>query len=224
MSPSLHPDARIQVSDLGEAALLFDSGGEPSVQGQLRIRALAAQVGAWPYVRHVRPGVGNLMVGFDPERTTRLALEPLLRAAWTEVKPEAQVGKQVDVPVRYGGDDGPDLAELARACGLTPAQAVQCHVDGKYVAAAIGALPGYPYLLGLDPRLNLGRRASPRVSVPAGSIVIAGGMCGIITRTSASGWHVIGRSELDFFDPQREPPVLIAPGDTVRFVAVQDAA
>jgi 5-oxoprolinase (ATP-hydrolysing) subunit B len=124
-----------------------------------------------------------------------------------------------EISVRYGGEDGPDLAELARAAEVGEADVVAIHAAPTYIVGFIGFSPGFPYLLGLDPRLATPRLESPRVRVPAGSVGIGGPYTGVYPSATPGGWRVIGRTDVELFDPMRDPPSLLAPGDRVRFVA-----
>ena len=115
--------------------------------------------------------------------------------------------------------DGPDLDDVARQTGLYVGEVVALHAAREYDVELIGFLPGFAYLTPLDPRLVVPRHPTPRVRVPAGSLAIAGPYTGIYPVTSPGGWHLIGRVlEADLFDPLRDPPALLEPGDTVRFV------
>lgn len=127
------------------------------------------------------------------------------------------VSRTIDIPVTYGGDHGPDLPSLAAAKNLTIPELTALHRATEYTVAAIGFSPGFPYLHGLHPQLHHPRHASPR-KVPAGSVAIAGNQAGIYPFASQGGWHVIGRTDLTLFDPHREQPSLLQPGDKVRFV------
>jgi KipI family sensor histidine kinase inhibitor len=129
-------------------------------------------------------------------------------------EPAAPEAKTVEVPVRY---DGPDLADVARLTGLEVDEVVTRHCAAAYVVAFLGFAPGFAYLLGGDPALEVPRRADPRVRVPAGSVAIAGPYSGIYPRRSPGGWQLLGHTELALFDPVRRPPALLAPGDRVRF-------
>jgi len=120
------------------------------------------------------------------------------------------------VAVAYGGAHGPDLENVSAALGMTPEETVRLHSAAHYTVAAVGFSPGFPYLTGLPERLWLPRRASPR-KVAAGSVAIAGGQAGIYPDDSQGGWHVIGRTALELFDPARDEPALLKPGDRVRF-------
>ena len=120
--------------------------------------------------------------------------------------------------MRYGGEHGPDLDALAEHAGLSPREAVELHATAEYRVAMLGFAPGFPYLLGLDPRLAMPRLATPRQRVEAGSVGIGGAQAGIYPRPGPGGWRIIGRTDALLFDPARESPSLLAPGDRLRFV------
>jgi len=137
-------------------------------------------------------------------------------ALWARPPRRRRLGRLVNIPVTY---DGPDLGDIARHCGLSPAEVVQRHEAAEYVVYFLGFQPGFAYLGGLDEALHTPRRTEPRVSVPAGSVGIGGAQTGIYPLASPGGWQLIGRTLTPLFDPQAEPPTLLAPGDRVRFVA-----
>jgi KipI family sensor histidine kinase inhibitor len=124
------------------------------------------------------------------------------------------------VPVRYGGPDGPDLAEVAARTGHSEADVVRLHAAVEYRVFCVGFVPGFPYLGLVPEELALPRRATPRLRVPAGSVAIAGRQTGIYPADTPGGWHLIGRTDLPVWDPGREPPALLQPGARVRFVPV----
>ena len=124
------------------------------------------------------------------------------------------VGREVVIPVIY---DGADLALVAGATGLTVEEVIALHSSGTYLAAFAGFAPGYVYCTGLDPRLQLPRRPSPRTSVPAGSVAIADVYCAVYPSASPGGWHLLGHTDLTLFDLKRPEPALIRPGDRVRY-------
>jgi KipI family sensor histidine kinase inhibitor len=114
--------------------------------------------------------------------------------------------------------DGADLAEVAKETGLSEREVVRLHANARYAVAFCGFAPGYGYLTGLDPRLHLPRRNTPRTKVPAGSVAIAGEYSAVYPRESPGGWHLIGRTDLVVWDVDRDPPQLLVPGTRVRFV------
>ena len=96
-------------------------------------------------------------------------------------------------------------------------EVIELHATHEYVVGFCGFLPGFAYLLGLDPRLHVPRRATPRVSVPSGSVALAGEYTAVYPRSAPGGWHLIGRTNRVLFDLGEEPPALLAPTTRVRF-------
>jgi len=124
----------------------------------------------------------------------------------------------IDIVVTY---DGVDLSDVAAACGLGIDEVVARHGAATYRCAFCGFAPGFAYLAGLDPALRLARRATPRTRVPAGSVAIADVYAAVYPSASPGGWHVIGRTDATMWDAERDPPALVVPGATVRFVAAR---
>jgi KipI family sensor histidine kinase inhibitor len=184
---------------------------------QPRIFPLGDAAREWPHVLEVVPGMNNLTLVFDPLEADREALVRQLQAAWNAVSDVSAPGREVDIPVQYGGEFGPDLQAVASHTGLSVREVVQRHADGEYVVFFLGFQPGFAYMGGLEEALHTPRRASPRLEVPAGSVGIGGEQTGIYPATSPGGWQLIGRTELPLFDPARRPPTLLQPGDRVRF-------
>jgi KipI family sensor histidine kinase inhibitor len=168
-----------------------------------------------------RPGVVELVPGY---RTLLLVAEQGRAEVLDELAadlPELELpdadevaGEPVEIPVRY---DGEDLPEVARLTGLDAEEVVRRHTAPEYTVAFLGFSPGFPYLVGLDPALEVPRRDTPRTSIPAGSVGLAGGQTGIYPTASPGGWQLIGRTEVTLFDPDRDPPALLGPGSRLRF-------
>ena len=129
----------------------------------------------------------------------------------------AVTGDEVTIPVRY---DGADLADVAKAAGLSEDEVVTVHTGPEYTVAFTGFAPGFGYLTGLDERLRLPRRDTPRTRVPAGAVAVAGEFTGVYPRPSPGGWHLLGSTTAPLWDPTQEPPALLRPGTKVRFEAV----
>ena len=121
--------------------------------------------------------------------------------------------------MRYGGDDGPDLVEVARLHDMTEDEVVRLHSDASYVVGFTGFSPGFPYLFGMPSLLATPRLATPRTRIPKGSVGIGGSYTGIYPQATAGGWRLIGRTGVELFDPTRDPPALLPPGAGVRFLA-----
>jgi KipI family sensor histidine kinase inhibitor len=170
------------------------------------------------------PTLRSLLVLYDPLVTGRRELVAALTALTVGAQPAGGgTGVEWSIPVLYGGDDGPDLDEVAGGAGLSAAAAVAVHTGALHRVAMLGHLPGLPYLTGLPSRLHAHRLAEPRTRVAAGSVAVAGGLTCVYPVAAPGGWRVLGRTPMRLFDPAAEPPAALAPGDRVRFVAV-DAA
>ena len=153
-------------------------------------------------------------------RTVLLRGEPSdLRALVDRSEPAditaVEAGDEIEVPVTY---DGPDLADVASHTGLSEDEIVAAHTGAPWTVAFGGFAPGFAYLVGGDERLAVPRRESPRTSVPAGSVGLAGEFSGVYPRSSPGGWQLIGHTDAVMFDVDRDPPALLAPGAQVRFV------
>ncbi|MBT9386181.1 5-oxoprolinase subunit PxpB [Pseudooceanicola sp. CBS1P-1] len=210
-------DHPLSISWLGEAALLAQTPGPMSLEVQRRVWTLERQLAPLPGVADTVLGVHSVLVMMtddaDPE-----ALIARLHAFWSNATADPRPGRLIEVPVSYGGDTGPDLGPVADHHGLSPRALAERHAAGTYTVFALGSQPGFAYLGGLDPALATPRLDSPRLHVEAGSVVIGGAQAGVISCSSPSGWHIIGRTETVFFDPNRAEPALLAPGDRLRFV------
>jgi KipI family sensor histidine kinase inhibitor len=198
----------VRVRRAGDAALLVET--EAPHRLNAAVRGLAR-----PEIVDVVPGAETLLVttrpGTDLARLGAvLAGLPLPEAAETG-------GEPLRVPVIY---DGADLDEVAALTGLSREEVVERHAGARYVVAYLGFSPGFGYLAGLDERLHVPRRDSPRTTVPAGSVAIAGPYAAVYPSSSPGGWRLLGRTDLRLWDPGREPPSLLQPGTQVRFTVV----
>jgi KipI family sensor histidine kinase inhibitor len=159
------------------------------------------------------PAAVTLLVRFDPAVTDPAQIERVLRTT-TADPDETASGELVHIPVRY---DGADLDDVAAHTGLGPRQVIEAHAGRDWTVAFAGFAPGFAYLVNGDPRLAVPRRAESRTRVPAGAVGLAGGFSCVYPRGSPGGWQLIGHTEADMWDIEREPPALLLPGSTVRF-------
>jgi KipI family sensor histidine kinase inhibitor len=162
------------------------------------------------------PAARTVLVSVRPGSSGLTALRDVLAAADLSHPPRREA-REVRIPVRY---DGPDLDLAARTAELSRAELVQLHSAAEYSVAFTGFAPGFGYLVGLPEPLVQARLARPRTAVPAGSVGIAGEFTGVYPRSSPGGWRLLGHTDLALFDPHREPPALLVPGDRVRFEVV----
>ncbi len=174
-------------------------------------------------VAEIVPAYATLAVFYDSLVIGYEEMQSLIDAALAEhADSTSDVGSRspaiVRVQVRY---DGEDLDDVARRTGLGRDEIAEMHSSRAYRAMVIGFVPGFAYLGGLDPRLSLPRRDSPRKRVPPGSVAIADLQTAVYPSATPGGWHIIGTTDAIMFDPHREPPAMLRVGDTVWFDPVQ---
>lgn len=226
---SSNDDHSVIVEPLADHGLLFRFGDQIDADLSQRIVALAERLAGTsePGVLDVIPSYTTLMLILDPATADGDRLQDLVRRTWRDL--ERQPGDvaprdEIVIPVAYGGEDGPDLPDVAAATGLTPDEIVARHAAGRYQVGAIGFAPGFAFLIGLPADLATPRRTTPRTRVPAGSVGIGGAQTGIYSLATPGGWNLIGRTSLRLFDPGREPASLLRAGDMVRFTPVPVSA
>ena len=207
------------VSLLGTTAILFEAPGDFDLSAQRRIWSLAKTAETWSGIKEAVPGMTNLMLTFETPPRDPAALESKLREAWEKSEELHIEGRVFELPVVYGGELGPHLAETAALTGLSIDDLVEIHTSVRYTVFAIGAHLGQGYLGITDSRIWVARRKVPVTSVPAGSVSIGGMQTAVSTWAGPSGWHTLGNTKMTFFDPSNDPPAVLAPGDTVVFQA-----
>jgi KipI family sensor histidine kinase inhibitor len=208
----------------GDAALLLYLGAGIDPGTNLRIRTLAASLveNCPDGVLEVLAAYHCLQVQFDPA-----VIEPAEVKAWasktlagmpTAIEEEPRV---LEIPVVYGDKHGPDLEFVASHTGLDPQEIVARHSAPGYLCYVVGFTPAFPFLGGMDPDLTCPRLESPRLDLPAGAVGIGGAQTGLYPMGGPGGWQIIGRTPSLVYDPRRDPPGLIKPGDRVRFVPTE---
>lgn len=218
------PD-RPAVRAVGDCAYVVEFAHELSLATNSRARALARQVRNLPGVVEVVPALRAVLVVIDPLTASRPDLTDRLHGLAGGVAPQTgEPSRLIEIPVVYGGDAGPDLAEVAHGCGLTAQEVIEYHSAGEYTVFMLGFAPGYPYLGILPASLRTPRLASPRLRVPAGSVAVAETLTGIYPLELPGGWRIIGRTPRALYDPRAPDPILFRPGDRARFVPVPKAA
>ncbi len=205
-------------SVLGTSAVLFEAPGQAmTLETQQRIWALSRQASLWPEVHEAVPGMNNLMLAFAHPPRDIDGLREKLAAAWHAIEPMTLEGRVIELPITYGGEGGPHMADVLAHTGLGIDEVVAIHSAPTYPVYALGSHPGYCYLGGMDPRIATPRRKVPVVSIPGGSVSIGGYQTGVSASAGPSGWNTIGSTRMSFFDPTREEPALLQPGDSIRF-------
>lgn len=214
------------IRPLGDAAVLVELGPIVDLDVNRRVRALArlvvsASAGESGWGAPI-PGGCSLLVPVDPldpgvtVASTRLATLVEELGAMAHMTAAVDEDPEIlEISTRY---DGPDLAAVAEMTGLAPAEIAARHAAVTYTTLFLGFVPGFGYLGPLPPELTTPRRPMPRTQVPAGSVAIAGAQTAVYPLDSPGGWWLIGRTEVPFWDPRREPPALLRPGVRVRFI------
>ena len=208
----------------GDQAITVEFGAEIDLDVNRRVYAFADAVEAagLPGVVETVPSYRSLLVQYDVRSTGFGALKADLLALLDRLlalpgEGEESGGEVFELPVAYGGDEGPDLEDVAEHAGLTPEEVVDIHSGTAYRVYMLGFAPGFPYLGGMDPRIACPRLSTPRVRIAAGSVGIAESQTGLYPMASPGGWRIIGRTPVRLFTPDTEPPVAILSGRYIRF-------
>lgn len=176
-----------------------------------------------PGIVETVPTYCSLMIHYDPDRIScdRLlgTLKELAASVDTAALPPSEV---LEIPVLYGGEMGPDLAHVAENAGISEEEVVKRHSAPEYLIYMLGFTPGFTYLGGLDSSIETPRLKTPRVSIPAGSVGIAGKQTGIYPIASPGGWQLIGRTPVRMYDPLRETPILPRAGQYIHFFPITE--
>ena len=209
----------------GDRALIVEYGEGIDSAVNEKVRAMTALLKrALPAgVEAVIPAYRSLSLLYNPLATSIGRIAKALEARETDLR-ESEIAKprNVEIPVCYGGEFGPDLEIVAAHNSLTLNEAISVHTSVDYHIYMIGFAPGFCYLGGLDRRLHTPRRKTPRTHLPAGSVGIAESQTGMYPQDSPGGWQIIGRTPLRLFAPWREEPFLYQAGDRIRFVSIAE--
>lgn len=216
--------------DAGDSAVTVEFGTTIAPELVAEVAALDHQVslararGELTGVIETMPTFRSLTVLYDPLLTSRAELDPALLSLVAN-KGEAQTaaGRRWRLPACYGGAFGADLEDVAAARGLGADDVVRLHTGAEFTVYMLGFMPGLPFMGGLPEALSMPRRKEPRVRVPAGSVGITGPLTNVYPWESPGGWQLLGRCPVPMFDLALPAPVLLAPGDRVRFEAVTPA-
>jgi KipI family sensor histidine kinase inhibitor len=211
------PDVTIRPAS--DRSILVTFGDEISPAMHRQVLQLTRILHSTRGILNLHPAFSTVLIDFDPRLRTHAEIESLVLERWAASSHEPSGEPRiVEIPVRYGGEFGPDLDDVARHNSLTPERVVELHAAADYLVYFVGFSTCFPYLGGLPAELATPRLSAPRKVVPAGSIGIAGAQAGVYPLASPGGWRLIGRTALRLFDIHAEPPALLRMGDHVRFV------
>jgi inhibitor of KinA len=212
-----------RVVPAGDSALLveFEERIDPAVNARAIGLADAVQAAGLAGVRDVVPTFRSVAVYFDPVHTNGTALLACIdRHAQAPSGPATESREPIRIPVCYGGEVGPDLADVAAFAGMSEDDVVMVHTSQAYRVFMLGFVAGFAYLGIVDERIAIPRLTTPRVRVPAGSVGIAGVQTGVYPAETPGGWRLIGRTPIKPFEPDRADPFLMKAGDTVQFYPI----
>jgi len=210
-----------RIVPLGDSSLLVQFVEEIDPAVNQRVHALASLLDVSPFegIIETVPAYATLLVQYDPLTISFTQVRDFLHEKISQVEgTTSRKPKQVQVPVRYGGEYGIDLESVAHHLQLQVEEVIRIHTQRTYTVYMMGFTPGFPYMGKLDDALVMPRLESPRTRVAAGTVAIAGSQTGIYPIASPGGWQLIGWTPLKLFDPNSETPFLFAPGDEVRFI------
>lgn len=209
----------------GDSALNMEFGNSINEEINKRIRAMtyAIEKNKIDGIIETVPTYRSLMIHYNPLIIGYDDLVCLLKELEKNIDdielPQPQV---IEIPTLYGGEYGPDIENVANCNNITVDEVIKIHTSKKYLIYMLGFTPGFAYLGGMDERIATPRLSSPRKSIPAGSVGIAGGQTGIYPIASPGGWQLIGTTPLDLFDPDREIPILLKAGDYIVFKSIDE--
>jgi len=219
----LYSDAKSYL--MGDRGLLLEFGDEISreINEKVRRMALAVQAEAIEGIIETVPTYRSLLIIYNPVilpiEDLKKRLKKIEGGLQTAPLPEPKLTR---IPVVYGGIYGPDLEEVAKYLHVSPEEVIQLHCSKPYLIYMIGFMPGYPYMGELPQALVTPRLKTPRLLVPKGSVAIAQRQTGIYSMESPGGWQILGRTPVELFHPEKDPPALLQMGDFVQFYQISE--
>ena len=215
-------------AEFGDVQAAASGGVDLEVNRSLQALAAAIRVRGLPWIRDVVPALCGIALYFDPfhaqlPASVLEACRGLLEECFKSASKFEDSGRSVEVPVCYDVEFGLDLPEVSERTSLSTDEIIKRHVKTQHWVLMVGFSPGQPYIGGLDAKLSVPRRATPRTRMPMGAVAIANAQTAVYPYETPGGWSIIGRTPLVVFDPAREPASLFAPGDRVRFIPISRA-
>ncbi|WP_185907927.1 5-oxoprolinase subunit PxpB [Psychrobacillus soli] len=210
---------------MGDQAIIIQFEHVISLETNKRVQTIAYLIESSQIVgvTQLIPAFNNLTVCYDPVVIGFDELVETLKKFEGDDLEQIQINsKTLHIPVVFGGDYGPDLEEIADHAKLSIEEVVSLIQSKRYFVYMIGFIAGYPYCGDIDPRLSLPRRANPRGKVEKGTIQIVNNLTGIFTMTAPSGWHIVGWTPMEIFNPKSDPPSLLQAGDYIQYIPISE--
>lgn len=210
----------------GDSGLSIVFGQGISVECNRKVHAFAKQLKAMKIkgILSIIPSYCELLIVYKPLLLSYETIYHKLKAALKNLQIEEEtIAEVVYIPVLYGGLHGCDLDSLAQQHNISTEKVIQLHTAPYYRIYMLGFKPGFPYLAGMDKELVSSRLSSPRLSVAAGSVGIAGEQTGIYPQDSPGGWQLIGHTPLNLIDWTCDEINLLKPGQYIKFYSVDQA-
>lgn len=216
---------QIRFLPCGDSAVTVEFSKEMNEETNRKIRFLAAKIES-ENIRGVSESVPtfcSMTIYFDPFVISREKLEKkILKIVNSYKESSAEKRRVFLIPVCYEGEHAPDMEDVCSLTGLTKDEVIKIHTSTDYLIYMLGFLPGFPYLGGMDKRIEAPRLDTPRTVIPAGAVGIGGKQTGIYPLASPGGWRLIGRTPVKVYDPNREEPIVYKAGDYIRFYPITD--
>lgn len=235
-------NTNMRMKPLGDSAILVQMGTEINPEVQMKVKALTEYFESRSFNGFIEcvPAFTSVSIFYNPvlihhtynkesksffHREKNISPYKIVCSIMKEIIKNLEVIKEctqriVKIPVCYGGEFGPDLEAVAEYHHLSTSEVIDIHSKGEYLVYMIGFAPGFPYLGGMSEKIATPRHHSPRVSIPAGSVGIAGMQTGVYPISTPGGWKLIGRTPFELFCPNENPPTLLQSGDIVKFVPI----
>jgi len=208
----------------GDSAVIVDIGDNihPEINSKVHNFCSTLENNKPTWIREIIPAYKGLLIYFNPLEIELSELNSYINENYNKISESTTTAnKLITIPTYYGGEFGPDLDNVINHTKLSKNEVIKTHSSVNYLVYAIGFSPGFPYLGGLPGKLKTPRLKNPRTKIPAGSVAIAETQTGIYPSATPGGWQIIGKTPLKLFDPKRTPPVLLKPGDRIRFEPIK---
>lgn len=213
-----------KILPVGDKAIVVEFGDEISIECNNKVLSLYKNITSKkePFIISSVPTYRSLLIKYDPLRISYAELvkkinEELKQQKDLDINPEV-----MEVPVKYGGGFGPDIEYVAKHNNISVDEVIKIHTKPLYRIYMIGFTMGFAYLGGMSDKIETPRLEKPRTKIPAGSVGIAGKQTGIYPVESPGGWRLIGKTPVKLYDPHREDPILVKPGNYIKFIEISE--